>query len=136
MTSRRPADELDACPGIEEIDRVELDTRQAVRHPPGDADHAGAGIGGELRSIGRTCGPAALFIAAGPGVAFGSDAPFGNIDPWAMIASAVDRVTVSGDIMASTRRSIRARHSTGSWAQPNARQQCDAFDPAPPICAC
>jgi predicted amidohydrolase YtcJ len=44
---------------------------------------------------------AAGFIAAGVPVAGGSDAPFGNADPWHAMRAAVERKTGSGTVMAA-----------------------------------
>ena len=38
----------------------------------------------------------ASLVDAGIGVAFGSDAPYGSADPWAMISAATQRRTVGG----------------------------------------
>jgi predicted amidohydrolase YtcJ len=56
-------------------------------------------------------------LAAGIGVAAGSDAPYGDPDPWRAIAAARDRTTPSGAVLGAGER-IAARRALDLFLAP------------------
>lgn len=62
--------------------------------------------------------PYASAIHAGIPVAASSDAPFGELDPWAVMRSARDRLTASGTVIAATERVGVPGALLGYWSCP------------------
>ena len=56
----------------------------------------------------------ASLIAAGIGVGFGTDAPFGDADPWRAVDAAVHRRTPSGTVLGAAERLSPRPRSTAS----------------------
>ena len=76
---------------------------------------------GEHQDLWR-CGS---LIAAGVGVAAGSDAPYGDADPWRAIAAATDRRTTAGTVLGPAER-VAAAEALRLYLT-------DADDPAGPV---
>ena len=79
------------------------------RNPPSSPSAATSTAPTSTPTTCRTCGGVVRCSPAGVGVAAGTDAPFGDPNPWRAVAAARDRTTPSGAVLGPDERIPAAR---------------------------